>query len=129
MIDSKTAFLAFAVKVSTVVFPVLLWCSSSPSDGDQGTGGASASSGVGVGAGGGSCAGCGGLDPDAPWPIAGHDVLYQRRSPHPGPVVPMVARKGRASYLGERSAGHQDPGATSAALLFEAAAATLAVSE
>ena len=34
----------------------------------------------------------------------------------------MVARKGRASYLGERSAGHQDPGATSAALLFEAAA-------
>jgi dihydroxyacetone kinase-like protein len=35
---------------------------------------------------------------------------------------PMVARKGRASYLGERSAGHQDPGATSAALLFEAAA-------
>ena len=38
-------------------------------------------------------------------------------------TVPMVARKGRASYLGERSAGHQDPGATSAALLFEAAAA------
>jgi dihydroxyacetone kinase-like protein len=40
-------------------------------------------------------------------------------------TVPMVARKGRASYLGERSAGHQDPGATSAALLMEAAAATL----
>ena len=38
-------------------------------------------------------------------------------------TIPMVARKGRASYLGERSAGHQDPGATSAALLFEAAAA------
>jgi dihydroxyacetone kinase-like protein len=37
----------------------------------------------------------------------------------------MVARKGRASYLGERSAGHQDPGATSAALLLDAAAATL----
>jgi dihydroxyacetone kinase-like protein len=37
-------------------------------------------------------------------------------------TVPMVARKGRASYLGERSAGHQDPGATSSALLFEAAA-------
>jgi dihydroxyacetone kinase len=35
----------------------------------------------------------------------------------------MVARKGRASYLGERSVGHQDPGATSAALLFEAATA------
>ena len=37
-------------------------------------------------------------------------------------TIPMVARKGRASYLGERSAGHQDPGATSSALLFEAAA-------
>ncbi|WP_067720431.1 dihydroxyacetone kinase subunit DhaL [Nocardia yamanashiensis] len=36
-------------------------------------------------------------------------------------TVPMVARKGRASYLGERSAGHQDPGATSAALLVRAA--------
>jgi dihydroxyacetone kinase-like protein len=41
-------------------------------------------------------------------------------------TIPMVARKGRASYLGERSAGHQDPGATSVALLFEAAAATFA---
>jgi dihydroxyacetone kinase-like protein len=35
-------------------------------------------------------------------------------------VTPLVARKGRASYLGERSAGHQDPGATSATYLFEA---------
>ncbi len=33
---------------------------------------------------------------------------------------PLVARKGRASYLGERSAGHLDPGATSTTLLFEA---------
>lgn len=38
---------------------------------------------------------------------------------------PMIARKGRASYLGERSAGHVDPGATSATLLLEAAARTL----
>lgn len=38
---------------------------------------------------------------------------------------PLVARKGRASYLGERSAGHLDPGATSAALLFQALAETL----
>jgi len=38
-------------------------------------------------------------------------------------TVPMQARKGRASYLGERSVGHQDPGATSATLLLEAAAA------
>ena len=37
-------------------------------------------------------------------------------------TVPLVARKGRASYLGERSAGHQDPGATSSHLLLEAAA-------
>lgn len=39
-------------------------------------------------------------------------------------TVPLVATKGRASYLGERSAGHQDPGATSTALILEAAAAT-----
>jgi dihydroxyacetone kinase-like protein len=37
-------------------------------------------------------------------------------------TIPLVARKGRASYLGERSAGHQDPGATSVTLLFRAAA-------
>ncbi|WP_246633222.1 dihydroxyacetone kinase subunit DhaL [Pseudonocardia nigra] len=37
----------------------------------------------------------------------------------------MEARKGRASYLGERSVGHQDPGATSAALLLSTAADTL----
>lgn len=37
----------------------------------------------------------------------------------------MLARKGRASYLGERSIGHQDPGATSAALLVRAAATSL----
>ncbi len=35
-------------------------------------------------------------------------------------TVPMRARKGRASYLGERSVGHQDPGATSSALLVTA---------
>jgi dihydroxyacetone kinase-like protein len=40
--------------------------------------------------------------------------------------VPMIARKGRASYLGERSVGHMDPGAASMALLFEALAAGLA---
>jgi dihydroxyacetone kinase-like protein len=40
-------------------------------------------------------------------------------------TVPMVARKGRASYLGERSAGHQDPGATSSYLLLQAAVDTL----
>ena len=40
-------------------------------------------------------------------------------------TTPLVARKGRASYLGERSAGTQDTGATSAWLLLEAAATTL----
>lgn len=35
-------------------------------------------------------------------------------------TTPMQARKGRASYLGERSIGHQDPGATSAALIVAA---------
>ncbi|MCW5977103.1 MAG: dihydroxyacetone kinase subunit L [Bryobacteraceae bacterium] len=37
-------------------------------------------------------------------------------------TVPLQARKGRASYLGPRSVGHQDPGATSAWLLLRAAA-------
>jgi dihydroxyacetone kinase-like protein len=39
-------------------------------------------------------------------------------------VTPLVARKGRASYLGERSADHVDPGAASAVLLVETAATT-----
>ncbi len=41
-------------------------------------------------------------------------------------TIPLVARRGRASYLGERSAGHQDPGATSAAILLRALADALA---
>ncbi|MFD5224782.1 dihydroxyacetone kinase subunit DhaL [Microbacterium sp. NPDC058342] len=41
-------------------------------------------------------------------------------------TVPLVARKGRSSYLGERSAGHLDPGAASTALLFDALAAAIA---
>lgn len=39
-------------------------------------------------------------------------------------TIPLVARKGRASYLGERSAGHQDPGATSSWYLVRTAAET-----
>jgi dihydroxyacetone kinase-like protein len=39
-------------------------------------------------------------------------------------TIPLVARKGRASYLGERSAGHQDPGATSSYFLLLTAANT-----
>jgi dihydroxyacetone kinase-like protein len=34
-------------------------------------------------------------------------------------TIPMIARKGRASYLGERSRGHQDPGATSTQLILK----------
>jgi dihydroxyacetone kinase-like protein len=40
-------------------------------------------------------------------------------------TTPMLARKGRASYLGERSIGHQDPGATSASLIMAALARTV----
>jgi dihydroxyacetone kinase-like protein len=35
-------------------------------------------------------------------------------------TIPLQAKKGRASYLGERSIGHQDPGATSSYLLLKA---------
>lgn len=41
-------------------------------------------------------------------------------------TLDLIARKGRASYLGERSRGHVDPGATSTAMLLESAARTLA---
>jgi phosphoenolpyruvate---glycerone phosphotransferase subunit DhaL len=40
-------------------------------------------------------------------------------------TIGMLAKKGRASYLGDRSIGHQDPGATSAAMLIATAARTL----
>jgi phosphoenolpyruvate---glycerone phosphotransferase subunit DhaL len=41
-------------------------------------------------------------------------------------TIPMQARKGRASYLGERSIGHQDPGATSSAMIIRALERTVA---
>jgi phosphoenolpyruvate---glycerone phosphotransferase subunit DhaL len=40
-------------------------------------------------------------------------------------TIPLTARKGRASYLGQRAAGHQDPGATSTYFLLDAAARAL----
>jgi phosphoenolpyruvate---glycerone phosphotransferase subunit DhaL len=40
-------------------------------------------------------------------------------------TIPMIAKKGRASYLGDRSAGHKDPGAASSALLLRALADTI----
>lgn len=63
---------------------------------------------------------------------AGSDVTMATQSAYAAAqagrdaTLELVARKGRASYLGERSAGHLDPGATSTTLLFEALAAALA---
>ena len=57
---------------------------------------------------------------------AGRDVTHAirraRQAAEEGmrATIPMLARKGRASYLGPRSVGHQDPGATSTALVFQA---------
>ena len=56
------------------------------------------------------------------------DALYRARAAAAAgryPTIPLLARMGRASYLGERSVGHQDPGATSVALLVAAAADAL----
>ena len=60
-------------------------------------------------------------NPDDAWAAAAAAADAGREA-----TVPMVARKGRASYLGERSAGVADPGATSSTLLVQAAARTLA---
>ncbi|QGH69921.1 dihydroxyacetone kinase subunit DhaL [Pseudactinotalea sp. HY158] len=59
-----------------------------------------------------------GSDPVAVWAEASAAAEAGARA-----TEPMVARKGRASYLGERSAGHRDPGAQSSAMLLAAAAA------
>ena len=56
---------------------------------------------------------------------AGLDAARRAADEGRDATVAMVARKGRASYLGDRSIGHQDPGATSAALLIRAASTTL----
>lgn len=61
------------------------------------------------------------LDQDLP---CGEALRRSAEAAHEGMLatIPLVARKGRASYLGERSAGHQDPGATSTFLLLDTAA-------
>ncbi len=59
-------------------------------------------------------------NPDDPWAAAARAADAGREA-----TIPMLARKGRASYLGERSIGVADPGATSSALLIAAAARTL----
>jgi dihydroxyacetone kinase-like protein len=52
---------------------------------------------------------------------SGGDAARIRSAAHAAAdaTVPMVATRGRASFLGERSAGHMDPGARSSALLTE----------
>ncbi|MQA08084.1 MAG: dihydroxyacetone kinase subunit L [Pseudonocardiaceae bacterium] len=55
-------------------------------------------------------------------PAAVLDAAAQAADRGAEATVPLVARKGRASYLGERSAGHMDPGARSTALLLRALA-------
>ena len=54
-----------------------------------------------------------------PTPPSGAALLAMARRRRGGraATIPLVARKGRASYLGERSAGHLDPGAASSAIL------------
>lgn len=49
--------------------------------------------------------------------VSGLDAAVQAAQEGMEATIPLVAKKGRASYLGERSAGHQDPGATSSYLL------------
>ena len=49
-------------------------------------------------------------------------AMADAAAPGAAATIPLLATKGRASYLGERSIGHQDPGATSAALLLRALA-------
>jgi len=63
------------------------------------------------------------LDNNTPLPVALEKSAEAARIGMEG-TIPLVARKGRASYLGERSAGHQDPGATSSYLILKAAADT-----
>ena len=62
---------------------------------------------------------------------AGEALRRSAEAAHEGMIatIPLVARKGRASYLGERSADHQDPGATSSWLLLRTAAETAAAGD
>ncbi|HET9919484.1 MAG TPA: dihydroxyacetone kinase subunit DhaL [Ktedonobacteraceae bacterium] len=55
-----------------------------------------------------------------------HILLYTSEAAEEGmkATIPLLATKGRASYLGERSIGHQDPGATSSWLILKALADT-----
>jgi phosphoenolpyruvate---glycerone phosphotransferase subunit DhaL len=78
------------------------------------------------------------VDAFSPAMAALHEAVHRGAPPHEAlrsaaaaaeegmrATIPMQARKGRASYLGERSIGHQDPGATSTALIIRALERTL----
>ena len=52
--------------------------------------------------------------------VSGLDAAVEAARKGMEETIPLVAKKGRASYLGERSAGHQDPGATSSYYLLSA---------
>jgi dihydroxyacetone kinase-like protein len=78
------------------------------------------------------------VDAFSPAMVALHEAVNRGAPPHDAlraaaaaaeegmrATIPMQARKGRASYLGERSIGHQDPGATSTALIIRALERTL----
>jgi len=52
-------------------------------------------------------------------------ALKDSEAPETETTIPLQARKGRASYLGERSIGHQDPGATSSYLILNALLETM----
>lgn len=54
------------------------------------------------------------------------EIAAERAAGAAEETAPMIARKGRASYLGERSIGHVDPGAASSALLIKALSDTVA---
>ncbi|MET7423768.1 dihydroxyacetone kinase subunit DhaL [Dactylosporangium sp. NPDC005555] len=58
----------------------------------------------------------------AAYAASGPDAAAEAARAGAAATIPLQARKGRASYLGERSTGHQDPGATSTALIFAALA-------
>jgi len=78
------------------------------------------------------------VDAFSPAMVALHEAVNRGALPHEAlrsaaaaaeegmrATIPMQARKGRASYLGERSIGHQDPGATSTAMIIRALERTL----
>ncbi len=65
-----------------------------------------------------------GLDDGMDLPIAMNEAALAAAAGAEA-TIPLIARRGRASYLGERSIGHQDPGATSSALILRALADTL----